>query len=371
MRIAIDAKWYFTGPISTRTVLHNLLPRLFKLYSEHQWIVFFDKKDKGKNIPFSGQNITIEYVWGENNLLSNLFIVPHHAHKLKAEVVVFQTFPSFKNNIPTIAFIHDVLFRDFPQFFTWKEKLYFFAMSWLTKKAQRLIATTKYVADNLTKYGYTINIDRIDIVPLGVSEEFYSSQHLDRSLLKLVKEKFDLPDKFLLFVGRLNVRKNIEALLKAISLLNNQYIKLVIVGEEDWKAPNLKELLKNKELKKRIIITGSVNNRELTAIYALSYIFCFPSFAEGFGLPPLEAMASGIPVIVSNTTALPEVCGSAATYIDPDNPQGIAIVINNLLENKSLYEEKKKAGIERAAQFTWETTTHKFMESIIKTAQKQ
>ena len=371
MRIAIDAKWYFSGPVSTRTVLQNLLPQLFRLYPEHHWVIFLDKKDKYKQVPFSGGNIIIEYVWAKNNMLSNIFILPQVNHKFKPEVIVFQTFPAFKKNIPYIAFIHDVLFRDFPEFFTWKEKLYFFPLSFLAKRADRFISTTRFVANDLTKYKYVNNKDRIDIVPLGVNEAFKPSDQLDQNLLERVKEKFKLPDRFLLYVGRLNVRKNIETLLNAVPLLHDKNIKLVVVGESDWKKPDLEKLLSNEKIKERIITTGSISNSELIAMYALSHIFCFPSFAEGFGLPPLEAMASGVPVIVSNRTALPEVCGDAATYINPIEPESIANAINNLLENEELYMEKKKAGIARAAQFTWEQSAHKFMESIFKAVQKQ
>jgi len=234
-----------------------------------------------------------------------------------------------------------------------------------------IIVTAKSVANDLTKHRYVHNMERIDIIPLGVNEEFMPSDKLNSNLLKMVKGKFKLPDQFLLYVGRLNERKNIEILLKTIPLLNDQNIKLVIVGEPDWKTPDLKKLLLNKKIKDRIIFTGSITNSELVAIYALSYIFCFPSFAEGFGLPPLEAMASGIPVIVSNTTSLPEVCGDAAVYIDPKNPKSVASAINGLIENEALYVEKKKAGLARASQFTWHKTAHKFMQSIIKTGQKK
>ena len=371
MRIAIDAKWYFTGPVSGRTVLHNLLPQLFKLYPEHHWIIFLDKKDKGKGFPFSGENITLEYVWAKNNMISNIFILPYFQRKLKPDIIVFQTFPSFRKNIPSIAIIYDVLFHDFSHFFSWKEKLYFFPLSWLTKKADRIIVTAKSVANDLAKHRYVHNMEHIDIIPLGVNEEFKPSDKLNSNLLKMVKVKFKLPDQFLLYVGRLNERKNIETLLKTIPLLNDQNIRLVIVGEPDWKTPDLKKLLLNKKIKERIIFTGSITNSELVAIYALSYIFCFPSFAEGFGLPPLEAMASGVPVIVSNTTSLPEVCGDAAVYIDPTNPKSVANAINDLIENEALYVEKKKAGLARASQFTWHKTAQEFMQSIIKTRQKK
>jgi glycosyltransferase involved in cell wall biosynthesis len=118
-------------------------------------------------------------------------------------------------------------------------------------------------------------------------------------------------------------------------------------------------------MKERIILTGFVPDDELAAIYAMAKAFCFPSFAEGFGLPPLEAMASGIPVIVSDTTSMPEVCNHAALFIDPGNPKNIAEKINSLLKNDTLYEEKKREGLEWSRQFTWKRTAEGIMQSVL------
>jgi len=160
------------------------------------------------------------------------------------------------------------------------------------------------------------------------------------------------------------VRKNIENLLKAIPLLYDTQIKLVIVGKADWKTPDLKIIRSNPEMKKRIIMSGAMTDNELILTYSMARIFCFPSFAEGFGLPPLEAMASGVPVIVSETTALPEVCGNAAVYINPYKPESIAHAINSLLADPELYERQKARGIQRANEFTWTQSAKAFMKSI-------
>jgi glycosyltransferase involved in cell wall biosynthesis len=362
MKIGIDAKWYFNGPPSTRTMLQNLFCHLFRLYPEHEWIIFLDKKDSKLSFPFKQKNITPLYVWADNNMVSNLFLLPRYARKKNIDIMVFQTFPPFQRKINSIAFIHDVLFKDYPKFFSWKERLYFLPLSWLTPGAHRLMATTEYVADELIKHRYSESRSRIDIIPLGVSPEFKPAEQHDNNFLRQVKEKFRLPDSFILFVGRLNIRKNIPGLLKAIPMLSNQNIHLVIVGKQDGKTVNLKKFLVEK---KRVIITGPVANNELAAIYAMATLFCFPSFAEGFGLPPLEAMASGVPVVVSDTTALPEVCGDAAVYINPAEPENIAYALNGLLENPVLYNQKKKAGLERSAKYKWDITAEKFMQSII------
>jgi glycosyltransferase involved in cell wall biosynthesis len=369
MRIGIDAKWYFTGPVSTRVVLQNLLPELFALYPEHRWVLFLDKKDRSRPLPFTDGNIEIHYVWAENNMLSNVFIVPRVLRRLKVDVMVFQTFPSLRRPVPSVAFIHDVLFRSFPQFFSWKERLYFVPLAWLTRnRADRLVATTEFVAGELVKYRYSRSREQIDIVPLAVSKKFRPRALQDAGLLSAVKQKFGLPDRYLLYVGRLNVRKNIENLLRALPLLADEEIKLVIIGKEDWKAPDLRELLSLATISQRILLAGAMTDEELTATYSLASIFCFPSFAEGFGLPPLEAMATGIPVIVSDTTALPEVCGDAAVYIEPGSPESIARALNELLADTGLYHRKSKMGLARAEQYTWQGTARALIDSIANTA---
>ncbi|MFL5808986.1 MAG: glycosyltransferase family 4 protein, partial [Flavisolibacter sp.] len=178
-----------------------------------------------------------------------------------------------------------------------------------------------------------------------------------------IRKKLDLPARYILFVGRLNARKNIEALLKAMVVLADKDIRLVVVGSQEWKAPDL-QTLTSVELAEKVQFTGSVNDRELSMIYAMATIFCFPSFAEGFGIPPLEAMASGVPVIVSNTTSIPEVCSDAALYINPHKPEEIANSIMLLLNDKSLYQEKRAAGLKRAKLFTWENTAHGILQSM-------
>jgi glycosyltransferase involved in cell wall biosynthesis len=364
MRIGIDAKSLYTGPVSTRIVLQNLLPELFRLYPEIEWIVFLDKKDKERGFRFSGNKIRIVYVWAGMNQLSNLFVLPRYCRRLKLDLVLYQTFPGVARGTASVAFIHDVLFRDFPEFFTWKERLYFTPLPFLTRKAVRVTATTTFVAKDLVRYGYVRDPSRIDLVPLGVSPVFKPRELLDASFLERVRTGLSLPDRYLLFVGRLNVRKNLENLLKALPLLEDRDIPLIVVVKAEWKAPKLEPLLSAPGTGDRVRMTGGITDEELSVVYALATLFCFPSFAEGFGLPPLEAMASGVPVLVADRTALPEVCGDAATYVRPEDPGSIALAINQLLGDRALYREKREMGLKRALSFTWGNTAMAFRKSI-------
>jgi glycosyltransferase involved in cell wall biosynthesis len=228
-----------------------------------------------------------------------------------------------------------------------------------------VITTTEFVKKELIRFQYTKPHQPIDIAPSGVTNIFKPYCQHDPTFLHHVKDKYKLPEFYLLFAGRINARKNIRGLIKSLRFLDDKNISLVIAGEENWKAPQINELLSQKEIRERIIFTGFVTDDELAAIYAMAKAFCFPSFAEGFGLPPLEAMASGIPVIVSDTTSMPEVCNHAALFVDPGNPKNIAEKINSLLKNETLYEEKIREGLEWSRQYTWKRTAEGIMQSVL------
>jgi glycosyltransferase involved in cell wall biosynthesis len=364
MKIGIDAKWLFTGNISGRLFIQNVLPELFSLHPEIEWHVFLNAKEKKFDLPFRKENVNIHYVWAGFNMLSNLFVLPKYAKRLNLDAVLFQTFSPKGKFFRSVVFIHDVLFNRYPEYFTWKEKLYFKPLKMTARAADRIITTTEYVKSELTRFHYTKKNQPVDIAPSGITNIFKPLSFHNKESLKKIKLKYNLPESYLLFVGRLNARKNIENLIESLQFLNDKNICLVIVGGKNWKTPQLKHFMSNKEIISKIYFTDSVADDELSIIYAMAKIFCFPSFAEGFGLPPLEAMASGIPVIVSNTSSMPEVCGKAALYADPNNPKAIAEKINELLENKSLYEQKVQEGLEWSKNYTWRITAMGIMKSI-------
>ena len=364
MRIGFDAKWFFTGPVSTRVILHNLLPILIEKFPEHEWVIFLDRKDQGKQLRFNQNNTRIIYVPVTTNMLANLFVLPAYGRKLKLDVVLTQTFPAPGNTFRSVSMVHDVLFEQHPEFFTWKEKVYFYPLRWFTRKANKVIVTSSSVAEDLVQFKYVRSPDEIHIVPLAVGKQYKPLRAHDPARVEFVKQKYMLPLSFILFVGRLNARKNIEALLKALPLLDDKEIKLVIVGEEDWKRPAIREILRDPSISERVQMTGAINEEDLVVLYSLATVFCYPSFAEGFGLPPLEAMASAVPVVVSDTTSLPEVCGDAALYADPRVPSSIAEKINDVVRDPKLAQELIKKGIERSAKFTWESTAIGIMETI-------
>ncbi len=364
MKVGIDAKWFFSGTVSGRLFIRNVLPELLFIHPEIEWHVFLNAKEKNLELPFKSENVKVHYVWAGFNMLSNLFILPRCAKRLNLDAVLFQTFSASRKSFKSVVFIHDVLFNRYPEYFTWKEKLYFKPLKWTAPAADRIITTTRYVQNELLRFNYAKEGQLMDIAPSGVTQIFRPLHCHDKEVQEKLKLKYSLPGSYLLFVGRLNARKNIENLVESFRFIKDKNICLVIAGEKEWKIARINHLMDNKEIRSRIFFIGAVADDELSIIYAMAKVFCFPSFAEGMGLPPLEAMASGIPVIVSNTTSMPEVCGHAASYVDPANPEAIAGKINRLLEDEGLYKQKVQEGLSWSRNYTWRRTAMGIMKSI-------
>ncbi len=366
MKIGIDAKWLYKGVISGRLFIQNVLSEMIASYPEIEWHIFLDRKDKWNNKSFDRENIKLHYVWAGFNMISNLFILPKYARRYKLDAVCFQTFSPKGRSFRSVVFIHDILTRSHPRFFSFKENLYLFPLRWTASSADKVITTTEFVKNELLKYKFVNNASMIDLAPSGITSCYKPARLHNADHLRSVKAKYHLPASYLLFTGRINKRKNVHGLLTAMTLLPDKEIPLIIVGEADSKQADLQKLLSHAGLKNRVFFTGTVSDEELAGIYAMATVFCFPSFAEGLGLPPLEAMASGVPVIVSNTTSMPEACGNAAIFIDPHDPQSIAAAIEELLVNKHTREQKITEGLEWSRQYTWKRTAELFVQSVEK-----
>jgi len=171
-------------------------------------------------------------------------------------------------------------------------------------------------------------------------------------------DRYNLPRSYLLYVGGLNGRKNIAGLLEAFATVrsNHPSLNLVIVGKRQWHAGSIDAALERHTLEAYVRFTGYLPDADLPALYGGAAAFVFPSLYEGFGLPVLEAMACGAPVITSNVSSLPEVAGNAALMVDPRDTAALAGAIERLLTDSALAAEQRRKGLERAAQFSWQRT---------------
>lgn len=361
MNIGIDAKWFFKGNPSGRVVIQNLLKEFLSIDKSNQYFIFLRKEDAGKKFPFIQDNVHLVYIWSKNNMLSNFFVTPYYAYKFKIDVFLYQYFGPIIKYSKVITLIHDVIFESNPEYFSIKERVYFKPMRFLARHADKIVTISRNEKNRLIKFNYA-NSEKINVIHLGVSEVYSKNTFLKESTIESIKSKYKLPENFVLYVGRLNYRKNIHNLIKAFQFVEDNELKLVLAGGYDWKMFDVKKFITEQNLNDKVQVLGFVDDNELPYLYKLSTLFCFISFDEGFGLPPLEAMATGTPVIVADRGSLPEVCGGAGIYVDPNDPKKIGETINSIYSNESLRDDLAKKSINQAVLFNWKNTAKKYLD---------
>lgn len=223
------------------------------------------------------------------------------------------------------------------------------------RKARQIIAPSQSTKNDLVKLLKT-PADKITVTLLGYDKTCYlPTTKVSADDLEALKS-YDLPSEYLLFIGTLEPRKNIESLIRAYGQLpkgiQDQH-RLVIGGGKGWYFDSIFTTVKELNLTDRVQFLGRVPDEHLPALYRGAKLFVFPSFYEGFGLPPLEAMACGTPVITSNLSSLPEVVGEAGVLVDPNDPTELAQAIATLLTDETAYSRLKKLSIEQAERFSW------------------
>ncbi len=223
------------------------------------------------------------------------------------------------------------------------------------RRAQKILTISRFVAGEIHKY-YNVPFSRIEVTPLGVSDTFFRS-NIQEAAIQGILEKHRIPRPFILAVGTLEPRKNLKTLSRAFALLPSEIHRkyhLVLAGKPGWKAESLERELCSNPLSSRIIRAGYISADDLPYLYAGAEMLVLPSFYEGFGLPALEAMAAGCPVVASSTSGLEEVVGSAGILVDPLGPVvEWSRAIERMARSSGLRNELREKGVFRAREYRW------------------
>lgn len=264
---------------------------------------------------------------------------------------------------------HDLSYIRFPEFFSWQRN-FWHKVEMKPKRQSRfsdkMIAVSESTKKDLIDV-YDIDPAKVEIIHSGISPVIKRPSDI---LLSKFKTRNDLPDEFILFLGKLEPRKNISGLIKAFNILKQNYkfnkLHLVVVGSRGWLLQDMFKQIKLSPFKDQIILKGHVKDEDRAFYYSLASVFVYPSFFEGFGFPPLEAMACGTPVVVSNSSSLPEVASRAGILIDPHSINEIALAISAILSDIKLKDGLISLGLERAGKFNWQKTAEKTLEYVLK-----
>ena len=261
--------------------------------------------------------------------------------------------------------VHDLSFLRGPQWYRRNRAAYYrYAVRRSARLAARVIVDSQATAaDVIGLLG--VPEDRIDVVPLGVGHEFRCGYHAQTGfgrgapppLQTDVRERYRLPERFFLFVGTLEPRKNLVRLIDAFTRIAAECeYDLVLAGRDGWKVAPMRAAAAASPHAHRIHFPGFVADEDLPAVLSAAHALVWPSLYEGFGLPPLEAMACGTPVVTSNTSSLPEVVGDAALQVDPNDLEALADAMRAVATDAALRDNLVEKGAHRAAQFTWDRT---------------
>ena len=272
--------------------------------------------------------------------------------------------------------LHDTAYLLFPKYHLLQNRLYLtLMMPRFLARADRIIAVSEATRRDALHF-YRLNPEKIVVIPEGVEPRFQPEPDLAR--LAAVRRKYALPERFILHVGTIEPRKNLPALLEAYAAIRLQppaavqasNLQLVIAGGKGWLDASFFERLRQLGLEEQVVLTGYVADDDLPVLLNAAEVFAFPSVFEGFGLPPLEAMACGVPVICSNASSLPEVVGDAALLLPPTDVRAWVEALGRLLADPELRAELRTRGLARARSFTWETAAQKTL-AVYQTVSRQ
>ena len=361
MRIGLEVSPLAINSTGIPNYILRLLKGLAHIDADNEYFLYTNKR-----IPFSlGLPVNFKVVLLKRPLprfqLWFQMALPYRLKREKIDIFhgLFSRLPLVLP-VPGILTVHDLSGYKMPRFH--KRHTYVTNQMFPTfiKKASGIIAVSKFTAEELVSI-FPDAAEKTTVVHEASPPEY--SEVTEKSELNRVRKKLNLPESFFLFLGTLEPRKNLTKLLEAFQRVSDSIPhSLVISGSAGWKTKEFFKRLKTSGIEDRVHLTGFVDGKDIPALLSLSDAFIYPSLYEGFGLPILEAMACGTPVITSNVSSMPEIAGEAAYLIDPQSADSIARGISTLAHDEARRKQLRERGLRRAGEFSWEETARKTLQ---------
>jgi glycosyltransferase involved in cell wall biosynthesis len=369
MRIGIEAQRLFRKKKHGMDIVALELIRHLQILDKVNEYFIFVKQDEDSSVIQETENFHIIQIARGPYPLWEQVLLPGeiNRHKLDLLHCTSNTAP-LKLNVPLVLTLHDIIYLE--QWNFTRGTAYQIAGNlyrrWnvpaVVKKASRVITVSEFERHQIKQY-FSFSDHFITTVHNGVGNHFRRIS--DPEILSRARAKFNLPDRYIFFLGNTDPKKNVVGVLKALSLLLKQGridFKLLMLDIDRTFLHEIAREIGDVRMLDYITFAGYVSNEELPAIYTMASLFLYPSLRESFGIPILEAMACGVPVITSQTSSMPEVAGDAAIFVDPANPESIATNIDQLMRDDSLRDRLTTAGMKRVTQFSWLENARKTLQ---------
>jgi glycosyltransferase involved in cell wall biosynthesis len=363
VRIGIDARKLHDFGIGT--YIRNLLRQLARIDQQTEFILLCREAD-APALASLGEHFRPVVESAGNYSIAEQFRIPLALRRegvtlFHAPHYVLPPLTRWVTRCRSVVTIHDCIHLMFPQYLP-NRLAYAYARSSIalaSRCATRVMTVSESSKRDILRF-VDIDPDKISVIYNAYDERFAVEPQEDDVVR--VRERYQLHDEFVLYAGNVKPHKNLERLIEAFQLVRKRglsHLKLVLIGDEISKYAALRRAVHQHQLHKHVRFLGYLPEETLAVMYRLAGVFVFPSLYEGFGLPPLEAMASGTPVVTSNVSSLPEVAGDAAVLVDPYDPHAIADGIYRVLSDEALRRDLRSKGLLRARQFSWEASVRR------------
>jgi glycosyltransferase involved in cell wall biosynthesis len=370
MRIALDARlsYYVQAGITQYTL--NLIQALSAIDSENEYLLLQRRPDQ-RTIVSQGNFRRVPLLAPTHHPLEQYLLALELPLQGKIDVVHCTDFiPPFYYRGPTVITIHDLAFLLYPHFLTRKAARYYGLIDRAVRRADHVIAVSESTKRDIVRLTGTPE-RKITVIYEAADSSYAPIQ--EQEVLQRIRHKYHLADQVILFVGTIEPRKNLPTLIRAYKGLIDNYksaADLAIVGKQGWLYDDVYRLVDQLGLQQRVHFLGRVPTVDLLYLYNASQMLVLPSYYEGFGLPPLEAMACGVPAIVSDTSVMPEVVGDAALRVAHEDVEGFTVAMWRLLTDDTLRADMIAKGHKRVKCFSWERAARETLEVYRKVAEK-
>lgn len=365
MHIAIDAHAVGTGLAGNETYAANLIEALAEVDAENRYTVYVTKQEAVERFEGRWPNVRARRTLPHTPLVRIPFTLSAELRRRPVDLLHVQYTAPPLAPCPVVATIHDLSFEHLPETFkrrSWMQLR--FTVRRTARRAAHIITPSEYTRRDIIRT-YGIRPERVSVIPLAAAEHFRPVT--DKEELSRVLRHYGIVGEYILAVGSIQPRKNLARLIHAYADLRRKRPRsnlpqLVLVGRQAWLSGETLKAIEERGVRDSTLLPGYVSEADLPALYSGALCFVYPSYFEGFGLPPLEAMRCGTPVLNGNLTSMPEVVGDAGLMVDPFDTGALSVALARLIDDDALRAELSARGLRRAGAFDWRETARRTIE---------
>jgi len=373
MHIAIDAHSVGTGLAGNETYAANLIEALAEVDSVNRYTLYVTKREAVERYAGRWPHVGVRLTLPHAPLVRVPVTLVAELRRRPVDLLHVQyTAPPFAP-CPVVATIHDISFEHLPETFKRRSRAQLrLTVRRTARRAAHIITPSEYTRRDIIN-AYGLDPARVSVIPLAAATRFAPIENAEE--IARVRHLYGIEREYILAVGSIQPRKNLARLIRAYAGLRRErpqvkLPQLVLVGKRAWLYGETLRTIEEEGIADRTRVTGYVSEEHLPALYSGATCFVYPSIFEGFGLPPLEAMRCGTPVITGDQTSLPEVVGDAGLTVDPFGERALAVALARLVDDPDLRAELRAKGLKRAAMFSWRRAAQQTLKVYEQATQK-